>query len=89
MRFSSAFRAALIAMTVSVFTIGAAYADSGRISFNVLKAGFVVGGSGGSGTLTFQGRRYPISIGGLSYGLHVRSVADEFCRHRLQHPPCL
>jgi hypothetical protein len=46
----------------------AARADSGTISFNVVKAGFIIGGSGGSGTLTFHGRRYPISIGGLSYG---------------------
>jgi hypothetical protein len=28
----------------------------------------VIGGSGGDGVLTFQGRRYPLSIGGLSYG---------------------
>jgi len=46
----------------------AAKADSGTISFNVVKAGFVVGGSAGSGTLNFHGKRYPISIGGLSYG---------------------
>jgi hypothetical protein len=78
MHFSSAFRAALIAVTVSVGTISAAYADSGRISFNVLKAGFVVGGSGGSGTLTFQGRRYPISIGGLSYGFTFGASQTNF-----------
>jgi hypothetical protein len=34
-----------------------------------LKAGWFIGGSGGSGTLTFRGRRYPLSIGGLSAGL--------------------
>src|SRR5260370_40488842 len=43
-------------------------ADGGTIRFQVVKAGFVIGGSAGSGTLTFQGRSYPISIGGLSYG---------------------
>ncbi len=78
MRFSSMFRAVLIAVTVSVATIGAAYADSGRISFNVLKAGFVVGGSGGSGTLTFQGRRYGLSIGGLSYGFTFGASQTNF-----------
>jgi hypothetical protein len=66
----SAFRAGMIAVA-AVLSLGltsAAQADSGHITFNVVKAGFVIGGSGGSGTLTFHGRRYPISIGGLSYG---------------------
>jgi hypothetical protein len=33
-----------------------------------IKAGLVIVGSAGSGTLTFQGRRYSIGIGGISYG---------------------
>jgi len=45
-----------------------AYADSGSIRISVLKGGWVIGASGGSGTLTFHGRQYPLSIGGLSYG---------------------
>jgi hypothetical protein len=44
------------------------YADSGGISFSVIKAGLVIGGSAGSGTLTFHGKRYPVGIGGISYG---------------------
>jgi hypothetical protein len=56
------------AAVLSLGLTSAAQADSGRISFNVVKAGFVIGGSAGSGTLTFHGRHYPISIGGLSYG---------------------
>jgi len=47
----------------------AARADEGRISLTIFKGGWIIGGSGGSGTLTFNGRRYPLSIGGLSYGL--------------------
>jgi hypothetical protein len=35
----------------------------------VLKGGWFIGASGGSGTLVFHGRRYPLSIGGLSAGL--------------------
>src|SRR5262249_46675505 len=42
-----------------------AYADGGSIRFNVIKAGIVVGGSGGTGTLVFHGRRYPLAIGGV------------------------
>jgi hypothetical protein len=50
------------------FAVSPAQADSGRIQFTVVKAGLVIGGSGGSGTLSFKGRRYPLSIGGLRYG---------------------
>jgi hypothetical protein len=70
MRTSHPLRAALIALTAlaGVGVSSAAYADSGNISFKIVKAGFVVGGSGGSGTLNFHGRNYPVSIGGISYG---------------------
>jgi lipid-binding SYLF domain-containing protein len=67
MRFSTSFRAGLIALAALAFA-PAAQADSGSIRFNVVKAGFVIGGSAGQGTLTFHGRRYPLSIGGISYG---------------------
>jgi hypothetical protein len=70
MRMSLKLSAAAIALAAlgSVGVYSAADAAAGSIRFNVVKAGFVVGGSGGSGTLTFQGKRYPVSIGGLSYG---------------------
>ena len=35
----------------------------------MLKGGWFIGASGGSGTLFFHGRSYPLSIGGLSVGL--------------------
>jgi hypothetical protein len=65
---SSLLRAALLALA-ALCVASAAHADSGRIRFSVLKAGWFIGGSGGSGTLYFHGRRYPIAIGGLSAGL--------------------
>jgi len=70
MRITSGIRAALIALTVAAFASVAsgARADSASISFAVYKAGWFVGGSGGEGTLVFHGRRYPVSIGGLSAG---------------------
>lgn len=46
-----------------------ARADSGSITLTVYKAGWIIGGSGGHGTLTFRGKHYPLSIGGLDYGL--------------------
>ena len=79
MRLSSAIRAALIALTVtSAGFATAAYADSGSIRFNVLKAGIVIGGSGGTGTLVFHGRRYPLAIGGVSYGFTFGASATDF-----------
>jgi len=54
---------------VGVSVSSLAHADSGTIRISVLKGGWFIGASGGSGTLTFHGRRYPLSIGGLSAGL--------------------
>jgi len=67
----SQFRTGLIGLIaiVGATVSSAAYADGGIIRFSVLKAGWFIGGSGGSGTLIFHGRRYPVSIGGLSAGL--------------------
>src|SRR5260370_5559019 len=77
-RLSSAIRAALIALTVTGGFGTAAYADAGRIRLNVIKAGFVIGGSAGSGTLLLHGRRYPFSIGGVSYGFTCGASATDF-----------
>ncbi|MBB3384978.1 MULTISPECIES: hypothetical protein [Rhizobium] len=71
MNISSGFRSVAVA-AIAAAGIGfasAAHADSGTIRFSVYKAAFFVGGSGGEGTLTFHGKRYPISIGGISGGL--------------------
>jgi hypothetical protein len=64
------FRAVLVALcaVAGVAATPSALADGGSISFRVVKAGFVIGGSAGSGTLNFHGRPYHVSIGGLSYG---------------------
>ena len=45
-----------------------ARADGGTVRISFIKAGWVIGGSFGNGTLTFQGRTYRLSIGGMSYG---------------------
>jgi len=71
MRFLSGLRAGLIAFAalVAASVASTAYADSGSIRISVVKGGFFVGASGGSGTLTFHGKRYRLSVGGLSAGL--------------------
>lgn len=70
MKMPTGVRVALIALAAfaGIFLSSAARADSGSISFAVYKAGWFIGGSGGEGTLVFHGRRYPISIGGISAG---------------------
>jgi hypothetical protein len=67
MRLTNIVRIALVALA-SLAGAGAAQADSGGISISVFKGGWIIGGSGGSGVLTFHGRRYPLSIGGVSVG---------------------
>ena len=71
MRFSSGFRAALVALfaLASAGVSSAAHPDVGTIWIQEAKGGWFIGGSAGRGTLLFHGRRYPLSIGGLSVGL--------------------
>jgi hypothetical protein len=56
----------------------AAHADSGVVRITLVKAGWFIGGSGGTGTLTFHGRTYPLSIGGLSAGLVFGASGTHF-----------
>jgi hypothetical protein len=79
MRPAPRFHAALFALTVAFAGLSsAAHADSATISFEVLKGGWFIGASGGSGTLFFHGRAYPITIGGLSAGFVFGASATRF-----------
>jgi len=53
-------------MLVSVST--QSRAQTGTVNIKIVKAGFIVGVGGGSGTLTFNGKSYRLSIGGVSVG---------------------
>lgn len=44
---------------------------AGTVELEIYKAGFIVGGSGGSGTLQFEGASHSFSIGGVSLGATV------------------
>jgi hypothetical protein len=68
MTISSALRGALIAL-VALAGLSCAHADEGTVSLVIYKAGWIIGGSGGSGVLHFRGRSYALSTGGLDYGL--------------------
>jgi hypothetical protein len=68
MRISTAVRTALVALVAFVGSSAASYADSGFVTLTIYKAGWIIGGSGGNGSLYFRGRYYPLSTGGLDYG---------------------
>jgi len=77
MRMSNIGSSLIRAMLVLVVAAGAglfatmASAADGTISLTVYKAGFIVGGSGGDGILTFEGKKYPVTIGGVSLGATI------------------
>jgi len=39
------------------------------VTLTIYKGGWIIGASGGTGSLYFRGRYYPLSSGGLDYGL--------------------
>jgi hypothetical protein len=69
MKILSAIRTVLIALVSLAGFATASQADSGTVTLTIYKAGWIIGGSGGSGVLHFRGRTYGLSTGGLDYGL--------------------
>ncbi len=71
MTIASFLRTALVALATAAAAVlpTTAQADGGFITLTIYKAGWIIGGSGGSGVLNFHGRAYPLSTGGLDYGL--------------------
>ena len=68
MRLSSAARAVLFVLALFAGP-SAARADEGAVTLVIFKAGWFVGGSVGSGVVTFHGKTYGLSAGGLDGGL--------------------
>ena len=80
------FRTALVGL-IALFGASfssVAQADEGWVRIKVIKAGWFLGASGGSGVLTFHGQRYPLAIGGISAGL-VFGAAETFLQGRVSH----
>jgi hypothetical protein len=71
MKMSFTLRAAIVALLAFAGAAlpSASRADSGTVFLTIYKAGWIIGGSGGGGTLNFRGRSYALSSGGLDYGL--------------------
>ena len=78
MKFLSGLRVVLLAMAALVGAVSVANADDGTVRIRIFKAGFIIGGSAGEGVLTYQGRRYPLSIGGSSYGFTFGASETHF-----------
>jgi hypothetical protein len=57
--------------------ISPAEAATGSVYIKIVSAGFIIGVSGGSGVLTFQGRQYPLSVGGISAGATIGASGTE------------
>ena len=58
----------IILALAALLAASPARADEGIVRISFLKAGWVIGGNAGSGTLTFRGRTYRLAVGGMSYG---------------------
>ena len=71
------FAAVILAAAVMLISLAPpSYAESGTVRRRITRAGFIVGAGGGTGTLVFHGRTYPLSVGGLSVGTFGAATAD-------------
>jgi hypothetical protein len=62
-------------------------AQTGTVRLHIVKAGFIIGVGGGTGTLFYHGHRYPLSIGGIGIGsLGVAAVDLRGTAYHLHNP---
>jgi hypothetical protein len=82
------FAVAIIATTILLAGLPSySYAETGTVRITASSAGFIVGIGGGSGTLRFRGRTYPLSVGGISIGTIGVARADLVGRaYRMRAP---
>jgi hypothetical protein len=65
MKFSAALL--LAAMMLSSAST-ASSAETGIVHLRIVKAGFIIGAGGGTGTLTYHGSTYRLKVGGIGIG---------------------
>lgn len=63
--------AAAIALTFAAATPSTSQAATGLVALDIVRGGFIIGVSGGSGVLRFGRGRYPLSVGGVSIGATI------------------
>ena len=60
-----------VILAAAVMLVGAptqSRAQTSSVHITVVRVAFIVGGGGGSGTLTYHGRRYRLSVSGIGIG---------------------
>lgn len=65
------FAAALMAALVLALAPSPSAAQTGSVRIELVRAGFIVGVSGGSGTLSYGSKRYALGVGGVSVGATI------------------
>ncbi|CAM3645231.1 EipA family protein [Polynucleobacter antarcticus] len=63
--------AGLMIIASSAFASDAPKKPSGTVSINETQFALIIGGSVGGGELTFQGKKYPFKVSGMSIGANV------------------
>jgi hypothetical protein len=56
-------------------------ADTGYVRAVVTKGGFIIGVGGGTGTLVFHRRSYPLQISGMSFGATIGASTTDLRGH--------
>ena len=83
-KYGAAFTLA-VAMLISVPARSSA--QSGTVRLHIVKAGFIIGVGGGSGSLWYHGRRYRLSVGGVGVGsLGIAAVDLVGTAYHLHNP---
>jgi hypothetical protein len=79
LRYFFAARLVMISLIASVSLVSPSYSQtpSDTIRLEIVSGGFIIGAAGGSGTLTYQGKQYPLGVGGLSLGLTIGVAKTE------------
>ena len=71
----------LLALLAAGVGISPSIADTGLIRAVVTKGGFIIGVGGGTGTLVFRGRHYPLQISGMSFGATIGASTTDLRGH--------
>jgi len=76
----SAFRLFVVGMIALVSFASPSFSQappSGTIRIEIVSGGLIIGAAGGNGSLFYQGREYPLGIGGLSLGATIGLAKTE------------
>ena len=69
--------ALMVCATVAAQSPARAQAPAATVQLHIIKGSYIIGASGGSGVLFFQGQAWPLGIGGLSIGLSIGGSTAE------------